>query len=161
MKRTNVMPLCLVMALMAGSSLAKPFFTVVCDEPKGPRVDVGGWLAEKSGKRINQIEDSYTGVFPAFILDDADLKHLTYVFGNTKSAKGLGVPTPGAQQAYVLNLSGDLITAVKLTEDGVAVFSLYPASGFGFFTFHESNPIGGADAKAVTFVSECEFSAGG
>jgi hypothetical protein len=146
------------MALMVGPTLAKPFVTAVCDEPKGPRIDVGGWLAEKNGKRINQVEDSFTGVFPTFILDDSDLKRLTYVFGNTKSAKDFGVPTPGARQAYVLNLSSDLITAVNFTTEGVAVFSLYPASGFGFFTFHESNPVGGADAKAVTFVSECEFS---
>ncbi|WP_150785601.1 hypothetical protein [Pseudomonas fluorescens] len=159
MKRTNVMTiLCLVLGLLAGPALAKPVVTAICDEPKGPRIDVGGWLAEKNGKRINQIEDSFTGVFPTFILDDTDLKRITYVFGNTRSAEGLGVSARGAQQAHVLSLSGELITAVQVAANGIAIFSLYPASGFGFFTYHESNPIGGAEAKAVTFVSKCEFS---
>jgi hypothetical protein len=146
------------MVLMAGPGLTKPFLTVVCDEPKGPRVDVGGWLAEKNGKRINQIEDSFTGVFPTFILDDTDLDHLLYLFGNTKSAEEFGIPIRGPRQARVLNLSAKLITAVETSSDGIAVFSLYPASGVGFFTYHEADPLGGADAKAVTFVSECNFS---
>lgn len=152
------MALSFVTVLLAESTLANPIVTAICDEPKGPRIDVGGWLQKKTGNRINQIEDSFTDVFPTFILDDADLEHLTYVFGNTKSAKGLGISARGAQKARVLNLSGELITAISVAENGVSVFSLYPASGFGFFTYHESNPMGGAVAKAVTFVSECEFS---
>lgn len=160
MKRTRVVPLCLIIAFTTGPAFAKPFVTVVCDEPKGPRIDVGGWLAEKSGKRINQIEDSFTGVSPTFILDDKDLGHLIYLFGNTKPADQFGVPARGARQASVLNLSEKLITAAEVSSDGIAVFSLYPAAGFGFFTFHEADPLGGADAKAVTFVSECKFSGG-
>lgn len=159
MKLASVLGLVLAGCLV-GKAHAKPLITAVCDEPKGPRIEVGGWLAEKNGRRFNQFDDSFTDVFPTFILDDSDLEWLTYVFGNTKGSKALGIPTPGAQQAYVLNFSKDLITAVKTSADGIAVFSLYPASGFGFFTFHQSRPIGGADAKAVTFVSECEFSSG-
>jgi len=161
MKRTSVVPFSLVVAFLAGPVLAKPFITAVCDEPKGPRIDVGGWLAEKNGQRIYQYEDSFTGVFPTFILDDTDLKHLTYVFGNTKPAEALGVRPRGARQAYILNLSSELITAIEVASEEIAVFSLYPASGFGFFTYHESKPIGGADAKAVTFVAECKFSIDG
>lgn len=147
----------LVVVTFAASVQAKPFLTVICEEPEGPRIDYGGLPAQKSGKQLNLSQDGYSGVSPTFVIDDTSLDALTYLFDNSKSAIDAGMSHRSARSARVLTLSGQMISAVEYGENSIAVFSLFPAIGVGFFTFHDLSPIGGADAKAATFVSKCTF----
>lgn len=136
---------------------AKPFITIFCEEPEGPRIDVGGLPAKKSGKQLNFSSDGFTDVHPTFIIDDTSTDTLTYLFDNTQPATVLGLNHKPARSAHVLTLNPQMISAIDYGRNMIAVFSLYPEVGFGFFTYHEVQPLGGADAKAVTYVSKCTF----
>ena len=152
----RVVGACFVCSFVA-SVPAKPIITIYCEEPEGPRIDVGGLPAKKSGKELNFSSDGFTGVHPTFIIDDTSTDTLTYLFDNTLPATVQGLSHKPARSAQVLTLNPQMITAIDYGRNMIAVFSLYPEAGFGFFTYHEVQPLGGADAKAVTYVSKCTF----
>ncbi len=144
-----------LMQLLVADADAKSVMTATCDEPKGPRVDYGGFPAQKSGQPLNHSWDSFTGVYPAFIIDDADPKRLTYVFGNTKAGGDLGAKP--ARAAIVIVGTDEMISAVDVGSNSVAIFTLYPKAGVGFFTYHEAQRLAGGDATAVTYIARCSF----
>ena len=154
--RATLLSAC-VAGMLVMPAQSKPIITAVCEEPAGPRIDFGGPAARQSGKPLNFSNDSFTGVNPTFIIDDSNLNSLTYIFGNTKPATGPALSQRAARLAHIVVLNNNLVSAIETTEDAVALFSLYPVIGLGFFTFHEAKPLNGANAKAVTFVSKCSF----
>lgn len=132
------------------SAHAKPFVTIVCDVPKGSRIEV----TKASSDLFKVTEDSFTGVHPTFILDDSDTTRLTYIFNNTQ-----GAPNRGARVAQIVALTSTMLTAVETSESEIAMFTIYYGEGLGFFTFYELHPLSGADAKSSTFTSRCATSA--
>ncbi len=136
---------------------AKPILTAVCQEPSGPRIDIGGLIAQQAGKDMKISTDGFTGVTPIFVIDDTDPQKLRYLFDNTKGATDLGIARRATRSAVIVLQNTDMISSVETSSDTIAVFSLYPKAGVGFLTYHESNAIGGADAKSVTFVTKCQF----
>lgn len=139
----------------------KTLMTAVCQEPSGQRMDFGGLLAKQTGKDLNFSTDGFTDVNPIFRIDDTDQKKLAYLFANTKGSAEFGIAQRGFRSAYIVLASVDVISAIETSADTIAIFSLYPRAGVGFFTYHEANPISGADAKSVTFFAKCSFKDGG
>ncbi len=136
--------------MLATGVRAKPAVTIVCDEPKGARMDV----TKASPELFKVTGDSFTGVQPTFILDDADLGRLIYFFNNAQ-----GAPNRGARTAQIVALTDTMLTAVETSASESAMFTIYYGEGLGFFTFHELRPLSGADAKSATFTSKCDISA--
>src|SRR5690242_11827132 len=93
-------------AFLLGVSPPKPILTAVCDEPSGVRIDLVGQAIKKS-------DDSFTGVKPVFIIDDAKPGTLTVVWGPTQAVQDAGVPTP-AVEAHVISQISTKITAVRI-----------------------------------------------
>jgi len=133
-----------------------PILTAVCDEPSGVRVDLVGQTLKKG-------DDSFTGVKPVFISDDAKPDVLTVVWGPTKAVQDAAVPTP-AIEAQVISRIDAKITAVRIddAEYGVVhMYSLYPEKGLVFFTQHRYLTAAGGVPTASTFYAKCRFSRSG
>ncbi|WP_144173558.1 hypothetical protein [Pseudomonas sp. Kh13] len=139
------------LTIAAGLVHGKPLVTIICEEPAGSRIDID----RTATKWFKVAEDSFTGVHPTFILDDSDVAHITYFFNNTRPAIDLGIANRGARTAQIVSISSTMLSAIETLTDQVAVFTIYPVVGLGFFTFHDLNPIGGGDARSATFTSKC------
>lgn len=141
---------------MPGSGTARePSLTAVCDQPLGTRLDL-------VGPTIKSGDDSFTGVQPVFIIDEAKPDVLTVVWGATKSVRDGGVPT-SALEATIISRTATKITAVRIddAEYGVVhMYSLYPNKGLVFFTQHRYLNAAGGVPTASTYYARCQFSAG-
>jgi hypothetical protein len=139
--------------LLFTPTLSKPILTAVCEEPRGIRIDqVEG--AIKTG------DDSFTGVNPVFIIDDAKPDVLTLVWGPTKAVQDAGVPTP-AVEAQIVSRIAAKITAVRVddAEYGVVhMYSLYPDKSLVYFTQHRYLNAAGGVPTASTYFAKCRFS---
>lgn len=143
-------------ALLAVLAHRAPTLTAVCEDPSGVRVDL-------MGPTIKRGDDSFTGVKPVFIIDDAKPGVLTIVWGPTKAVQDAGVPTP-AIEAQIISQIDTKITAVRIddAEYGVVhLYSLYPGKGLVFFTQHRYLNAAGGVPTASTYYANCRFSGGG
>jgi len=146
-------------AALSGFLLAlsprSPILTAVCDEPAGVRLDLVGQTIKKG-------DDSFTGVKPDFMLDDAKPGILTVVWGPTKALQDAGVPTP-AIEARVISQIETKITAVRVDDPEYGVvhmYSLYPEKGLVFFTQHRYLNAAGGVPTTSTYYASCRFSRG-
>jgi hypothetical protein len=133
-----------------------PVLTAVCEEPSGVRVDLVGQTIKKG-------DDSFTGVKPVFIIDDAKPGILTLVWGPTKSVQDAGAPSP-AVEAQIVSQIDTKITAVRIDDPEYGVvhmYSLYPDKGLVFFTQHRYLNAAGGVPTASTFYTRCRFSRSG
>jgi len=143
--------LCLLMPL---SLLAKPILTVVCEPPKGPRIDYGSEAFTESPFKLEKTEDSFTGVNPTFIFDDQDSSNAIMLWGTTR-----GLEETKAQQVPIIMRTKDQISLIEVDGNGVWVHSLYPQLGFGIFT-RQGHWTGTNHAKGMIFYAKCNFAVG-
>jgi hypothetical protein len=140
-------------ALLSVLAHRTPTLTAVCEEPSGNRVD----LVDQT---IRRGDDSFGGVNPVFIIDDAKPGVLTVVWGPTKAVQDAGVPT-SAIEAQIISQIDTKITAVRIddAEYGVVhMYSLFPEKGLVFFTQHRYLNAAGGVPTASTFYAKCRFS---
>jgi hypothetical protein len=97
-------------------------------------VDFGQGFLGTERKELEESQDSFTGVNLVFILDSGAPNRLTVVWGDSKGIpKGMQLPAKATQHPIV-HFSAGRITAMNNDENGVWVYSLFPALGFGVFT---------------------------
>ena len=142
----------ILLMFASATSTAKPVVTVTCAEPIGSRYDLQDGVVRAQA-------DRFSGVRPVFILDDDKPKVLTFIWGPADWAKReLGVQQ-SAQEAIIVSVTAEKITAIRTEEQGVTqMYSLYPSSGLVFFTQHRYVALAGGVPTASTFHSKCTFS---
>ena len=147
----TILSCCLLLATTLSN--AKPVLTATCGEPVGTRYDqVNGEVVSKA--------DGFTGVAPIFILDDENPKKLTFVWGPAAWARDELKLKANAQEAVVISITSDKITAVRVEGEGVTqMYSLYPGKGLVFFTQHRYiAPHMGGVPTTSSFYAKCAFS---
>lgn len=131
------------------SHSANALVTITCEQPTGVRVDISD-----RGPETNR--DSFSGVYPKFILDQDNPTNLVVLFSATKI---IG-PTRHnkASTATIIMNKAQQITAVELMPREVWMYSLFPNRRVGFFTRTSHNSLDGSVHSAI-FYSRCEFGA--
>lgn len=145
----------LLPAVLSVLGASKPILTALCDQPLGVRLDMVDTTLKRS-------DDSFTGVNPVIIIDDAKPDVLTVVWGATKPVRDAGVPT-SALEAQIISRTPTKITAVGIDDvqnGAVQLYSLYPDKGLVYFTQHRYLNTAGGVPNAVTFYAKCQFSRG-
>ena len=146
---------------LASPAPAKTNLLATCSEPKGPRLDYGGpsqedWKLEKS-------QDGYKGVNPVFIVDDGNPGKMSIIWGNTKlydefvSDWVKELASPEAQEASIMLNTETQISAVLVAPKGANIYTLYPTTGFGYFTFHSNQSFLGEFVTGMTLYADCKF----
>lgn len=117
--------------------------TVTCDEPTGPRLEIGTQPNE-SAPKVKTSTDSFTGVRPTFVFNSENSTELTVIFGST-TPKGLpsGIAVaPSGVQSKVVFMSDSQISALEEEPYGIWIYSLFPKIGYGIFTRLANRPPG-------------------
>lgn len=141
-----------LLIFVPATSIAKPIVTATCGEPVGTRYDQEGGVVRAKA-------DGFSGVNPVFIIDDEKPRTLTFIWGPADWAKGELGARPSAQEAIIISVTGEKITAVRVEEQGVTqMYSLYPSKGLVFFTQHRYITLAGGVPTTSTFHSKCVFS---
>ena len=136
----------------SATCIARPVLTVICEEPIGTRYDqVSGVVVTKA--------DGFSGVKPVFIFDDEKPKILTFIWGPAEWAqRELGLK-PSAQEANIISVTEEKITAIRIEEKGVThMYSLYPSKSLVFFTQHRFITLAtNGVPTSSTFYAMCAF----
>ena len=164
----------LVLLAVSLDAASAPVVTITCHEPLGQRRTYGVQLNERNlNPSVNphfvMSEDGYTGTHPIFIIDSANQKIMTFVWGDTilaepgkKAARDLGVTVPAtsAKEATLIKFERDEIIALYSTGtpgSGLSMFSFFPKLGIGYFSDQWYNPIfDWAEQRSLS--AQCEFS---
>ncbi len=153
----------ILMAVLLDCVALGKTLTVVCEEPRGPRVDYGALdpLTPFTKEYTLELgEDRATGVNPVFVIDLTDRKSMTVIWGDTKTLPEAIARPPQAKVFPIVHYSDDQISAINSYSGGVWVFSLFHKLGFGIFT-RQSHYTFDGNAHGEVFYSKCQFSVAG
>lgn len=140
---------CTTGLLVLLSHSAHALVTISCEPPIGIRVDV-----IDRGPETNR--DSYSRVYPKFIIDPNNPTNLVVLFS---ASKLIGATRhDNASNATIIMNKPEQITAVELMPREVWMYSLFPGKSFGFYTRTSHNSLDGSIHSAI-FYSRCDFAA--
>jgi hypothetical protein len=153
--RRRILSSALILGLaIPGLLQAESLVTVICDEPRGPRIDYFG----NPKTDLQEERDGFTGVNPVFILDPAPPQTLTVLWGDVDLSHILPkelLRSPKAERHPIIHRTREQITAVDSYDKGVWLYSLFPDLGFGVFARH-SHP--GGQALGAMYYARCRWS---
>lgn len=119
-----------------------------CDEPKGIRFD-------GNGKRMEQSDDSFTGVKPQFVYSSSNPNKLTVIWPDSKTIKN---GRTNAHEAYLLNLDENQISGMSLYENGRSdIYTLFIKQGIGFMSSHKISEFNSDIATGALYKFKCKY----
>ena len=143
---------------LAAPAASKPILIAVCEEPEGPRIDYGGMNGQEWSLEIST--DKYTGVHPVFIINDETPNNIIVYWGNTKKYDNQlsedfkkffkDLMSTKAWDAQIIHVTDSQISAIRLYDTGLMLYSLFPKRKMGYFTYHDNQSLFGMAEYTVT-----------
>lgn len=150
-------PVSLVLLLMSlttspAHGTAPPLLTVTCAAPQGVDMSYGSGLLGLRTDRVETASVAYPDLHLIFVLEEDTSRRLLLTVSAQNARQG---PPESSTEAAILYNTDDQITAVAPRGQSVAMYSLFPKLGIGYFVTHDHIPLG-YTSRSVTTYARCQ-----